>query len=66
MFYPVLIIPEKNDPERDPDVSPPRCAPVRTFAGATIEYLFRATRARDGYEISTMYVEPPDSAFRGG
>jgi hypothetical protein len=56
----------KNNPEREPDVSPPRCTPVRSFAGATIEYLFRATRARDGYEISTMYVEPPDSALRGG
>ncbi|MFB9831628.1 hypothetical protein [Actinoallomurus acaciae] len=56
----------KNHPEREPDVSPPRCTPVHSFAGGTIEYLFRATRAKDGYEISTMYVEPSDSALRGG
>jgi hypothetical protein len=56
----------KSDPDREPDVPSPRCAPVGDFAGATIEFFFRATRAKDGYEISTTYVEPPDSALRGG
>jgi hypothetical protein len=56
----------KSDPDRESDVPPPRCAPVADFVGATIEFFFRATRAKDGYEISTTYVEPPDSALRGG
>lgn len=54
------------DPEREPDIPQPRYAPVDNFEGATVEYFFRPTRAQDGYEISTMYVEPPDSSIRGG
>jgi hypothetical protein len=44
----------------------PRCVSVDSFEGATIEFFFRATRARDGYEVATMYVEPRPARSQEG
>jgi hypothetical protein len=40
------------------DATEPVCAPIDSFRTANTQYFFRPTRDRDGYEISTMYVEP--------
>ena len=46
--------------DRDPDVPPPRAVPVDSFDDAEVKFFFRPTRAKDGYEIATMYVVPSD------
>jgi len=33
--------------------------PVETFDGGTITFRFGPNRGRSGYEIVTMYVDPP-------
>jgi hypothetical protein len=38
----------------------PRARPVETFEGGTVTFSFGPNRSRDGYEIVTMYVNPPD------
>ncbi|MEV5709984.1 hypothetical protein [Actinoallomurus sp. NPDC052274] len=43
----------------NPSVPEPKSVPVNSFEGGLVEYFFRPNRARDGYEIATMYVEPP-------
>ncbi len=45
--------------EGNHDVPEPRARPVETFEGGTVTYVFRPS-ADGGYEISTMYVNPPD------
>jgi hypothetical protein len=44
--------------DREPDVPDPICTPIENFHGAAVKYLFQPTLERDGYEVSTMYVEP--------
>ena len=41
------------------DVPEPRTRPVETFEGGTVTFVF-APAQLGGYEISTMYVNPPD------
>lgn len=41
-----------------PSVPPPLLAPV-DFRGGTIEFRFKANEARTGYEVSTMFPDPP-------
>jgi hypothetical protein len=48
----------RSDSGGEVDVPPPRCSPVEYFEEATVEYFFRPTRTRDGYEIATMYIRP--------
>jgi hypothetical protein len=38
----------------------PKARPVETFDGGTVHFAFGPNRARSGYEIVTMYVNPPD------
>jgi len=37
-----------------------KAQPVETFDGGTITFRFGPNRGRSGYEIVTMYVDPPD------
>jgi len=37
----------------------PRCLPIETFEGGTVEILFQPNGANDGYEIATVFVDPP-------
>ena len=43
---------------RDPDVPEPNARPIGTFAAGTMIFAFGPTRARDGYEVVTMYPRP--------
>ncbi len=43
----------------------PKVRPVGTFDGGTIIVTFGPNRVRNGYEIVTMYVNPPESAWLG-
>jgi hypothetical protein len=45
---------------RNADGPEPRIRPVETFDSGTIIFMFGPNRARNGYEIVTMYVNPPD------
>jgi len=45
-----------------PDGPEPRARPVRTFDGGTIIFTFGPNHGRNGYEIVTMYVNPPERA----
>jgi hypothetical protein len=38
----------------------PLARPVETFAGGSIVFVFGPNRARDGYEIVTLYPRPPE------
>ena len=38
----------------------PKTRRVETFEGGTATFTFGPNRARDGYEIVTMYVNPPE------
>ena len=40
----------------------PKARVIETFGGGTVIFAFGPNRARDGYEIVTMYVDPPDDA----
>jgi hypothetical protein len=51
---------------RHPDAPEPKAQPVGTFAGGTIVFAFGPTRARDGYEVVTMYPRPPRDERQGG
>lgn len=46
-------------------LSPPRAVPVATFEGGEIEFRFTANRARTGYELITMFPQPPDRRAQG-
>ncbi|MDN3359933.1 ADP-ribosyltransferase domain-containing protein [Actinomadura sp. DC4] len=43
---------------RVPDVPEPVATPVSTFRFATVEFFFTANAEGNGYEITTMFVEP--------
>ncbi|MEU7744100.1 hypothetical protein [Nonomuraea sp. NPDC049158] len=43
----------------EPGVPEPQAAPMRSFEAGTVEFFFQVNRQRDGYEISTMFVDPP-------
>jgi hypothetical protein len=43
-----------------PDVPEPKARPVETFSGGTMIFMFGPNRPRNGYEIVTMYVNPPE------
>jgi len=40
----------------------PKSRRVETFEGGTLSFVFGPNRARDGYEIVTMNVNPPRAA----
>jgi hypothetical protein len=44
--------------DRDTDVPEPKARPLETFAGGVMVFAFGPTRARDGYEVVTMYPRP--------
>ncbi|MQA86134.1 MAG: hypothetical protein GEV03_16255 [Streptosporangiales bacterium] len=50
---------------QEPDAPEPKAAPIDSFEGGRIAFFFRPTRSRDGYEVATMYVEPPDQPRKG-
>jgi hypothetical protein len=41
-----------------------KAQPVETFDGGTITFRFGPNRGRSGYEIVTMYVDPPEGGSR--
>lgn len=45
---------------RDPDVPDPGAECVESFDGGKVQFFFRAGALRDGYEVSTMFVERPE------
>ncbi|MGI5268810.1 nucleotidyl transferase AbiEii/AbiGii toxin family protein [Nonomuraea sp. CA-218870] len=49
----------RRDPDRRHEGPEPLAAPMESFAGGTVELFFQPTRERNGYEISTMFVDPP-------
>lgn len=49
---------------REPDVPKPRCSSIESFQGGIVEFFFRPNRSKDGYEVATMYVEPPNDDAR--
>ncbi len=44
---------------RQPDVPEPEARPVPTFEGGTIVFVISHNRERDGYEIATLFPQPP-------
>jgi hypothetical protein len=50
---------------RDPDVPEPNARPIETFAGGVMIFAFGPTRARDGYEVVTMYPRPLEDEQQG-
>jgi hypothetical protein len=44
----------------------PKVRPIETFEGGTAAFMFAPNRAKDGYEILTMCVNPPDDPQHGG
>jgi len=44
---------------RRPDVPQPRARAVPTFEGGTIAFVISSTRQRDGYEITSLFPQPP-------
>jgi hypothetical protein len=44
--------------DRGTNVPEPDVRPVETFAGGMIVFAFGPTRARDGYQVVTMYPRP--------
>lgn len=44
---------------RQPDVPEPAVRPVPTFEGGTIVFVVTHNRQRDGYEIATLFPQPP-------
>lgn len=51
---------------REPDVLDPKCSRIEDSTGAAVEYRFRPTASRDGYQVSTMYIWPPRRHSEGG
>lgn len=43
-----------------PNGPEPKARPVETFDGGTMTFMFGPNRAHNGYEIVTMYVNPPE------
>jgi hypothetical protein len=48
-----------------PAVAEPSARPVDTFVGGSIVFVIGSNRARDGYEIATMYPRTPDDDKQG-
>lgn len=46
---------------RQPGVPEPMARPVPTFEGGAIIFVVGHNKARDGYEIVTMYPQPRDN-----
>lgn len=46
--------------EQREGLTAPSTEPVATFAEGAIEFRFRHNRTHDGYEVSTMFPQPPD------
>lgn len=46
--------------ERHDDLAEPQTESIPTFQGGEIEFRFRLNRAGSGYEISTMFPQPPE------
>jgi hypothetical protein len=44
---------------RPPDIPEPRARPVPTFEGGTIAFTISHNRQRNGYEIATLFPQPP-------
>jgi hypothetical protein len=44
---------------RQPDVPEPRARPVPSFEGGTIAFVISHNRQRNGYEIATLFPQPP-------
>jgi hypothetical protein len=49
--------------ERRPDVPEPRACPVPTFEGGTIAFILSHNRQRNGYEIMSLFPQPPAHDF---
>jgi hypothetical protein len=49
-----------------PGVPEPQAAPMESFDGGTVEFFFQVNRQGDGYEISTMFADPPPPGFKNG
>jgi hypothetical protein len=47
---------------RKPDVPEPKVRPVRTFEGGNIIFVVGHNREREGYEVVSMYPDPPRDA----
>ena len=50
---------------RRPDVPEPRARPVPTFEGGTIAFVISHNRQRNGYEIATLFPQPPTHDLPG-
>ena len=48
---------------RTPDVPEPRARPVPTFEGGTIAFIISHNRQRNGYEITSLFPQPPAHDF---
>ena len=55
----------RRDPSRTHEGPEPQAAPMESFESGTVELFFQATRTRDGYEIATMFVDPPSRRAEG-
>lgn len=44
---------------RQPDVPEPRACPIPTFEGGTIFFAISQNRQRNGYEIASLFPQPP-------
>lgn len=44
---------------READVPEPRCTEIETFEGGVIQFRFRAKPDYSGYEITSLFPEPP-------
>jgi hypothetical protein len=51
--------------DRDAEVAEPNARPIRTFVGGMMVFAFGPTRARDGYEVVTMYPRPLEDEQQG-
>jgi hypothetical protein len=51
--------------DRETDVPEPNARPIGTFAGGMMVFAFGPTRARDGYEVVTMYPRPLEDEQQG-
>jgi hypothetical protein len=50
---------------RKPDVPEPAVRPIGTFEGGTVTFTFRRASTQAGYEITTMYPDPPSDKDEG-
>jgi hypothetical protein len=50
---------------REPDVPEPTARPIPTFEDGTMIFVMGHNKARDSYEITSMYPQPRDDDFPG-